>query len=138
MSWQLKNDVISLPLRKVVRTWKWKSKNDRGPASPPTRAQLRRMLVVTSGSDDEEMPEEEGKLDRAELDALGEELAIEEDRLQVQVSSKHTSTFAAHMAYTIKSPGRCLGYCMPCDAAVWIQFAPQYTPQIVIAHHITA
>jgi len=94
--------------------------NDREPASPPIRAQLRRMLVVTSDSDDEEMPEEEGKLDRSELDALEEELAVEEDRLQVQVSSKHTSIFTAHMAYTIKSPGRCLGYCMPGDAAVCI------------------
>lgn len=71
--------------------------NDRGPASPPTRVQLRRMLVVTSDSDDEEMPEEKGKLDRAELDALEEELAIEENQLQVKNFSKHTSTFTAHM-----------------------------------------
>lgn len=101
--------------------------NDREAALPPTRTQLRRMLVVTSDSDDDEMPEEEGKLDTSELNALEEELAAEENRLQVQGSSKHASTFIAHMAYNIKSPGRCLGYCMPCDAAVCIQVAPQDT-----------
>lgn len=63
----------------------------RGHASPPGRARKQRMAVVSSDSegDDNFDDDDEGSLGnalhlgQAELEALEEELAAEEDRLQV-------------------------------------------------------
>jgi hypothetical protein len=63
----------------------------RGHASPPGRARKRRMVVVSSDSEGDDDFDDNDKgalgkalhLGQAELEALEEELAAEEDRLQV-------------------------------------------------------
>ena len=52
-------------------------------SSVRNRAQKRRVLTVTSESDEDSAPEGAPQLGRAGLDALEEELAAEEERLQV-------------------------------------------------------
>ena len=55
---------------------------ERRHSSGRRRAQSQRMLVDSSESDEEDAPEEAPELSRAELDALEEELAAEEDDVQ--------------------------------------------------------
>ena len=63
--------------------------SERGNPTDGERAKKRSVLVVPSESDEEDAPEEALQPCRAELDALEEELAAEEDRLQVHLASLH-------------------------------------------------
>lgn len=57
-----------------------------GRSSGRHRSQRRPMLVVSSESDEDDVPEEAPHLSGAKLDALEEELTAEEDRLQVSAN----------------------------------------------------
>ena len=63
--------------------------SEMGKPTARTRAQKRSVLVAPSESDEDDAPEDALQASRAELDALEEELAAEEERLQVHLMSLH-------------------------------------------------